>query len=83
MTDEKIWVTGPCLSCGTVIAFDPELVPGHDGTVIDLATGEEVSGQMGSGCYPRCQACVDEVNEIRADNGLEPIVVRDGAYAPT
>lgn len=32
---------------------------------------------------PICAACVEAVNPQRVANGLDPIVIRPGAYEPT
>ena len=58
---------GPCVACRQVFEFNPVKVPS---IVVD--------GRR----EPICQACVDEANPTRIQNGLEPIVPLPGAYEP-
>jgi hypothetical protein len=62
-----VYVLGPCFGCCRVFAFNADLVPS--------IRHEGVK-------QPICQDCVDTVNPQRVANGLDPIVVRPGAYQP-
>ena len=59
---------GPCVNCGRVFGFNPELVPSI-----------RVNGVR----EPVCKVCIDRANPIRIENGLEPIVPLPGAYDAT
>jgi hypothetical protein len=63
------FVMGACYSCQTLISFNPEKVP----SIIDERTGLR---------EPVCRPCVERANPIRKANGLQEIVVLDGAYEP-
>lgn len=58
-------VYGPCWSCHRMFTFSAERVPSL------LVDGER---------EPLCRSCVERANVLRADKGLEPIVVLPGAY---
>jgi hypothetical protein len=59
---------GPCLGCRKVFSFNPVRVPS-----CSVVTGKR---------EPICQACVDRLNLIRVENGLQPIVPLPRAYEP-
>lgn len=59
---------GPCLACGRVFSFNPDLVP----------SSSAVTGKR----EPICAACVERINPLRVKNGLAPIVPLPGAYEP-
>ena len=63
-----MFVLGPCAGCGTVFAFNADLVP-----------SVRVNGQR----EPICAACVTAANPIRRAHGLDPIVVHPDAYQPS
>jgi len=56
---------GPCIVCGRMFSFNPELVP----SVV-------VHGQR----EPVCKTCIKRANPLREKNGLAPIHVLPGAY---
>lgn len=59
---------GTCFGCGRTFSFNPDRVP-----------SVMYAGQR----EPICASCVERANPMRAENGLEPIVPLEGAYAPT
>lgn len=58
---------GTCAACHNPFSFNPNLVP-----------SVRVNGVR----EPVCRSCVDRANPLRAEQGLPPIVVLDGAYEP-
>jgi hypothetical protein len=58
--------TSPCIGCGNLFSYNPVRVP----------SCAAVTGKR----EPICQTCVDRVNPMRIENGLEPIVPLPGAY---
>ena len=58
---------GTCAACGNPFSFNPNLVPSI-----------RVNGVR----EPVCRTCIDRVNPVRAEKGLPPIAVLDGAYEP-
>jgi hypothetical protein len=63
-----MFATGPCIGCGVIFTFNPELVP----------SSSAVTGKR----EPICRACVERINPRRIANGLEPIQPLPGAYEP-
>jgi len=63
-----VFITGRCFGCKKVFTFHPNKVPS-----VTPPGGER---------EPICRNCVERVNPTRIENGLDPIVVRDGAYDP-
>lgn len=57
----------PCFGCGGLMTYNPHKVP----SIRDPRTGER---------EPICADCVERANPLRIANGLDPIVVLDGAY---
>ena len=60
-------VYSACWCCGNQFGYNPRLVPS-----IRIAGVRE----------PTCRTCIDKANEIRKENGADPLVVLDGAYEP-
>jgi hypothetical protein len=58
---------GPCVGCGRLFGFNPELVPSIT-----------IKGER----EPICLVCVKRVNPMRLKNGLPPIEPLPGAYEP-
>ena len=58
---------GTCFSCKQLFSFNPHKVPS-----IPI---EGVRREI-------CRDCVESVNPERIAKGLDPIVIRDGAYEP-
>jgi hypothetical protein len=56
---------GHCIRCGREFGFNPDLVPS-----IRIKGIRE----------PICKACVERVNPIRKEKGLDPIVPHPNAY---
>ena len=56
---------GTCFGCGGLFHFNPNIVPSI-----------RVKGVK----EPVCESCVKRANPEREKNGLEPIVIREGAY---
>ena len=56
---------GICFGCKKSFGFNPNLVP---------------SIRFNGDKKPVCLSCVERVNPRREANGLEPIVIREGAY---
>ena len=65
--DGLVEVHSQCFGCKRVFAFHPNKVPSCP-----------VNGTR----QPICQTCVDVVNPRRVAGGLDPIVVKPGAYGP-
>lgn len=61
------FAVGPCFGCGRLFGFSAELVP----SLI-------VKGKR----QPICRDCVERVNPLRAERGLDPIMILRGAYDP-
>jgi hypothetical protein len=61
--------TGPCISCGQLFSFNPELV---SSTTAITGTKE-----------PVCRVCMDAINAKRKSMGLPPVDILPGAYEPT
>ena len=55
----------PCVGCGIIFSYSPTKVPSI-----------RVNGVR----EPICENCVARANPQRIANGLDPIVVRPGAY---
>lgn len=62
------FATGPCIGCGRIFTFNPDLVP-------SVRVGEGVR-------EPICANCVSRANPQRIRNGLDPITPLPGAYEP-
>ncbi len=62
-----MFVAGACFGCGQPLCFNASLVPSI-----------RYEGRR----EPICRTCVDRVNPLRIENGLEPIVVHAEAYQP-
>lgn len=62
-----MYVIAPCFGCKSLFSFNAERVPSL-----------EVNGER----EPVCKDCVEYVNPIRVQNGLDPIVPLPGAYEP-
>ena len=60
---------GPCICCGALFSFNPELVP----------STSAITGKR----EPVCRACMDLMNEKRAAAGLAPFPILPGAYDET
>ncbi len=59
---------GNCVGCRKFFTFNPELVPSI-----------RIKGEK----EPICRECIERVNPQRIANGLEPVVIRRGAYEQT
>jgi hypothetical protein len=59
---------GPCLACGQLFMFDPELVPSLPWPQPDGPN------------QPICKSCITLANTERPARGLPPIVPLPGAY---
>lgn len=71
MTDEPHhYATGPCLTCGTVFLFDPQLVPSHPWPSPDGPR------------QPICRSCIERINSERAAAGKPTWTIPEGAYQP-
>ena len=70
-----MYATAPCFGCGNLFSFAPDLVPSIR---VNAQNQPDPNGRR----EPICEACVERVNPRRVANGLEPIVVRPGAYEP-
>jgi hypothetical protein len=62
-----MYVIGPCIGCGQIFTFNPDLVP-----------SVRIDGER----EPICQNCVDHANVNRVSKGLEPIIPHSQAYDP-
>jgi hypothetical protein len=62
-----VFVMGQCYGCKQPFSFHPNLVP-----------SAVVEGRR----EPICRGCVERVNPLRVQNGLEPITILPGAYEP-
>lgn len=71
-----MFAMGTCVLCRQVCTFNPELVPSVRVRFVD---GEPVADPNGSR-EPICERCVPNVNQVRAEKGLPPIVPLPGAY---
>jgi hypothetical protein len=61
-----MYVMGPCVLCKRVFGFNPDKVPSF-----------KVNGRR----EPCCEECLNEANELRKANGLEPFPpALPGAY---
>jgi len=60
-----VFLMSPCFGCKVPFSYNPNRVPSI-----------RIDGER----QPVCQNCVDRVNPRREANGLEPIVVEEGAY---
>ena len=60
------YVIGNCIVCGRLFTFHPHHVP----------SSSAVTGKR----EPVCRACMDRLNEIRKDRGLEPFPILPDAY---
>lgn len=56
---------GPCIGCKALFSFNPNKVP-----------SVPIDGKK----EPICRNCVERVNPMRIENGLEPIIPAPGAY---
>ncbi len=72
------YMEAPCALCGQGFSFDPDLVPY---TRLSVQEGKLVPDPQGIQA-PFCEACVADINEVRAARGMELIMVRPGAYGP-
>lgn len=77
-----VFAFGSCWSCGRPFTFDPDRVPSIP---VDSVThlppdlgGDATRAQR----EPICERCIERANVKRKANGLDPIVVLPGAYAP-
>jgi hypothetical protein len=62
-----MFAMGICCGCHQPFSFNPELVP-----------SVRINGMK----EPICQTCVERVNPVRQQNGLEPIRPLPRAYEP-
>lgn len=60
-----VFITATCFSCKKLINFNPNKVPS-----IRIEGVRE----------PICRECIELANPRRIENGLEPVVVQEGAY---
>lgn len=67
--------TARCFGCKTMFCFNPDLVPSIR---VNAAGQPDPKGER----EPVCRVCIERVNPIRITNGLQPIVIPHGAYAP-
>jgi hypothetical protein len=58
----------PCIACGRLFSFNPDLVP----------STTALTGQR----EPVCSGCMAHINAKRQRMGLEPFVILPGAYGP-
>lgn len=77
---------GPCFACGQVFPYVAEQVCSVvicDGCMrpVDMHM-EGCNKRQGFTKRPLCLPCVRRVNPMRSAKGLEPFVVRPGAYGP-
>lgn len=75
-----VFILGPCIACGRVFSFNPDLVPS-----IPVGPGpggrpEPRHPDAGGRREPVCEACVTRANPLRVANGLDPIEILPGAY---
>jgi hypothetical protein len=68
---------GNCVSCNTLISFNPERVPSI--RVSRNAEGKWVVDPNGSR-EPVCENCVERFNQRRKELGQEPFVIPPDAY---
>ena len=59
--------TSSCFGCGRLFSYNPVRVP----SIRDPHSGEK---------EPVCQSCINIANRIRADKGLDLLVVHPEAY---
>ena len=62
-----MFLTASCIVCGLLFTSNPDLVP------VVVLDGER---------HPICRSCVEAANPERIKRGLDPIVIRPGAYDP-
>ena len=62
-----LFVVGACFACARDFSFNPYLVP---------------SVETPHGTEPVCQTCIERLNALRQQGGLEPCVISTDAYAP-
>lgn len=62
-----------CIRCGQLFSYNPELVPSIR---LNAKRQPDPNGTR----EPICKECVERVNPLRIKNGLDPIVILDGAY---
>lgn len=60
-------VLGPCIACGQIFHFNAERVPSL-----------VVNGKR----EPVCADCIERVNKIRRERGMDLLVPLPGAYEP-
>jgi hypothetical protein len=60
------YTMGACINCGGIFSFNANLVPSSS-----ALTGHR---------EPICSNCIEHINSIRIEKGLEPIVPLPGAY---
>jgi hypothetical protein len=60
-------VTGPCMACQRLFAYNQDHVPSH-----------RVNGVR----EPICRKCIDGVNSIRIQRGDDPFPIHPDAYEP-
>jgi hypothetical protein len=58
---------GYCICCRRLFAFNPHRVP---------------SVRVNGFREPICRSCVEQVNPLREEKGLEPIIIFDDSYEP-
>jgi hypothetical protein len=63
---DSLIALGPCVCCGRIFCFNPQLVP----VVDNKAKTRE----------PVCRDCIELANRVLKRNGLQPIEISPGAY---
>jgi len=66
-------VIGECFGCKRLFSFNADKCP-------SIRIGKDGKPDPYGKREPICKLCVDKANPIRQENGLEPILVPEGAY---
>jgi len=69
-----MWAMGECFACHRVFTFNAVRVP----SIRALNGRPDQRGKA----EPICRHCVERINPTRIANGLPPIQIPAGAYAP-
>jgi hypothetical protein len=74
MSEPAVIVAGPCFVCGSIFTFNPHRVPSYD---LSLDDPSKPAGRQ-----PICETCIVDVNEKRAEAGLDVWPVYADSYSP-
>lgn len=72
-----MYCLGPCINCGVVFSFNPDLVPSMR---TEIQNGKRVYGEGER--EPICRNCFEQGNRMRVERGLEPLPLHPDAYEP-